>query len=102
MDFGNKMDFLIRLSQIKNKELAAEMPVDRSIISLLRTGKRGMPKNKLHIKAHCGKLCKTYYYRYPATGSCRGYGFSRSSHRGIARNACITFSALAYGRYRYC
>ena len=49
MDFGNKMDFLIRLSQIKNKELAAEMSVDRSLISLLRTGKRGMPKNKLHI-----------------------------------------------------
>lgn len=50
MDFGTKMDFLIRLSQIKNKELAAEMSVDRSLISLLRTGKRGMPKNKLHIK----------------------------------------------------
>lgn len=29
MDFSNKMDFLMKLTQIKNKELAAEMSVDR-------------------------------------------------------------------------
>lgn len=37
MDFCNKMDFLMKLTQMKNKELAAEMAVDRSLISLLRT-----------------------------------------------------------------
>lgn len=50
MDFCNKMDFLMKLTQMKNKELAAEMSVDRSLISLLRTGKRGMPQNEHHIK----------------------------------------------------
>lgn len=50
MDFCNKMDFLMKLTQMKNKELAAEMSVDRSLISLLRTGKRGIPQNKLHVR----------------------------------------------------
>lgn len=50
MDFCNKMDFLMKLVHMKNKELAAEMSVDRSLISLLRTGKRKMPQNELHIR----------------------------------------------------
>ncbi len=50
MDFCNKMDFLMKLTQMTNKELAAEISVDRSLISLLRTGRRGIPHNKLHIK----------------------------------------------------
>ncbi len=50
MDFCTKLDFLMKLTQMTNKELAAEISVDRSLISLLRTGRRGIPHNKLHIK----------------------------------------------------
>lgn len=58
MDFCNKMDFLMKLTQIQNKELAAEMTVDRSLISLLRTGKRGVPQNSLHIKRMADSFSK--------------------------------------------
>lgn len=58
MDFCNKMDFLMKLTQIQNKELAAEMSVDRSLISLLRTGKRGVPQNSLHIKRMADSFSK--------------------------------------------
>lgn len=58
MDFSNKIDFLMKLTHIKNKELAAEMSVDRSLISLLRNGKRGMPQNKLHIRRMAESFAK--------------------------------------------
>ncbi len=50
MQFYEKLNYLMKLTQITNKELAAEMAVDRSLISVLRNGKRGMPRNVLHIR----------------------------------------------------
>ena len=49
MLFSDKLNFLMILTQTSNKELAAAISVDRSLISLLRTGKRGMPRNREHI-----------------------------------------------------
>lgn len=49
MLFSDKLNFLMNLTQTSNKELAAAISVDRSLISLLRTGKRGMPRNREHI-----------------------------------------------------
>ncbi|MDD6810408.1 MAG: hypothetical protein PUD93_00850 [Lachnospiraceae bacterium] len=49
MDFSDKLNFLMNITQTSNKELAEGISVDRSLISLLRTGKRGMPRNREHI-----------------------------------------------------
>lgn len=45
MQFSEKLIFLMNITQTSNKELAVELGVDRSLISLLRSGKRGVPKN---------------------------------------------------------
>lgn len=49
MIFSDKLNFLMNLTQTANKDLAVGISVDRSLISLLRTGKRGMPRNHDHI-----------------------------------------------------
>lgn len=49
MDFSDKLNFLMKITQTMNKDLADGISVDRSLISLLRTGKRGMPRNREHI-----------------------------------------------------
>ena len=40
MPFAEKLSFLMHLPQTSNKELAAGLCVDSSLISLMRTGKR--------------------------------------------------------------
>ena len=40
MPFAEKLSFLMHLTQTSNKELAAELCVDPSLISLMRAGKR--------------------------------------------------------------
>lgn len=40
MPFAEKLSFLMHLTQTSNKELAAELCVESSLISLMRTGKR--------------------------------------------------------------
>lgn len=49
MTFSDKLNFLMKITQTSNKELAADISVDRSLISLLRNGRRGMPRNHEHI-----------------------------------------------------
>ena len=50
MLFSDKLNFLMNITQTSNKELAEGISVDRSLISLLRSGKRGMPRNRAHIR----------------------------------------------------
>ena len=42
MQFFDKLNFLMNITQASNKELAAALSVDRSLISLMRNGKRGL------------------------------------------------------------
>ena len=42
--FSEKLSFLMHLSNVSNKTLAAELNVDPSMISLMRTGKRKLPR----------------------------------------------------------
>lgn len=66
MEFCDKLSFLMTITQTSNKELASEISVDRSLISLLRNGKRGMPRNRDHIKnmaAYFAKQCTAEYQR---------------------------------------
>lgn len=51
MQFKDKLTFLMKLSQITNKELADAISVDPSLISLLRSGKRRQPQNQKYISA---------------------------------------------------
>ena len=46
MQYFDKLNFLMNITQTSNKELAAELAVDRSLISLLRNGKRGLPRKR--------------------------------------------------------
>lgn len=39
MQFSNKLNFLMSITNTSNKELAEGITVDRSLVSLLRTGK---------------------------------------------------------------
>ena len=80
MDFSNKIDFLMKLTQVKNKELAAEMSVDRSLISLLRNGKRGIPQNKLHFKRMAESFAKriTTAYQRQAIAEVSGLPYMRT------------------------
>ncbi|MBP3587450.1 MAG: hypothetical protein J6J51_00325 [Clostridia bacterium] len=45
MPFAEKLSFLMHITETSNKELAAELGVDPSLISLMRTGKRKLSKN---------------------------------------------------------
>lgn len=46
MQFPDKLNFLMQITQTSNKELAEELAVDRSLISLLRNGKRNLPRRR--------------------------------------------------------
>ncbi|MGM9524904.1 MAG: hypothetical protein ACI3U1_01410 [Peptococcaceae bacterium] len=50
MQFYEKLDFLMQVTQTSNKDLAKGISVDPSFISLLRSGKRKKPQNQEHIK----------------------------------------------------
>lgn len=50
MSFAEKLSFLMHITETSNKELAAELSVDPSMISLMRTGKRKLSKNSTHAK----------------------------------------------------
>lgn len=66
MQFNDKLIFLMNITQTTNKELANNISVDPSLISLLRSGKRKQPQNINHIKnmAHFfSKKCNADYQR---------------------------------------
>ncbi len=66
MEFCDKLNILMKITQTTNKRLAAEISVDPSLISLLRNGRRGMPRNREHIKNiafYFASLCTADYQR---------------------------------------
>ena len=66
MEFSDKLNFLIHISQTTNKELALELSVDRSFISLLRNGKRNL-RNRQTIKRMAfffARHCSAEFQRY--------------------------------------
>ena len=44
------MHFLLNITQTSNKELAAALSVGRSLISLMRSGKRGLSRKGENVK----------------------------------------------------
>ena len=66
MQFYEKLIFLLNLTQTSNRMLAHELQVDPSLISRLRTGTRGVPHNREHIKvmsSYFARKCTTEYQR---------------------------------------
>ncbi len=66
MEFSDKLNFLIHISQTSNKELALELSVDRSFISLLRNGKRNL-RNRQTIRRMAfffARHCSAEFQRY--------------------------------------
>lgn len=49
MEFKDKLNFLMKITQVSNKELSKAIAVDPSLVSLLRSGKRKPPQNNIHI-----------------------------------------------------
>ena len=62
MPFAEKLTFLMHITETSNKELAAELSVDPSMISLMRTGKRKLSKNPAQAK----KMALFFARRCPA------------------------------------
>ena len=62
MPFAEKLSFLMHITETSNKELAAELSVDPSMISLMRTGKRKLSKNPAQAK----KMALFFARRCPA------------------------------------
>ena len=63
MSFAEKLSFLMHITQTSNKELAAALSVDPSMISLMRTGKRKLSKNP----ANSQKMASFYAGRCTAS-----------------------------------
>ena len=64
MRFNEKMIFLMDITGTSNKLLADNINVDPSMISLIRTGRRGKPRNEAHLQAMAvyfsGRLLSLY------------------------------------------
>lgn len=66
MQFYEKLVFMMGLTQVSNRMLAQELQVDPSLISRLRTGARGMPRNHDQLKAmarYFAGRCSSEYQR---------------------------------------
>lgn len=66
MQLYEKLSFLMGLTQVTNRMLASELQVDPSLVSRLRTGTRGLPRNREHIKVmshYFSRHCNTEYQR---------------------------------------
>ena len=50
ISFAEKLSFLMHITETSNKELAAELSVDPSMVSLMRTGKRKLSKNPIQAR----------------------------------------------------
>ena len=64
--FAEKLSFLMRITDTSNKALAAELSVDPSMISLMRTGKRKLSKNPLQVQkmaSFFAKRCSAAFQR---------------------------------------
>lgn len=67
MLFKDKLSFLMNVTHTSNKELAHAIFVDPSLISLLRSGKRSIPRNHEHIEnmaIYFSKHCTADFQRY--------------------------------------
>ena len=62
MPFAEKLSFLMHITETTNKELAVELSVDPSLVSLMRTGKRKLSKNPLQSR----KMALFFARRCPA------------------------------------
>ena len=66
MPFAEKLSFLMHITQTSNKELAAGLGVDPSMISLLRTGKRRPSKKSgqaLRMAEYFARRCPAAFQR---------------------------------------
>lgn len=66
MPFSEKLTFLMHITETGNKELAAVLSLDPSMISLMRTGKRKLSKNPLQAKKMAdffAKRCSAAFQR---------------------------------------
>lgn len=66
MQFYEKLVFMMNLTQISNRELAQAVHIDPAVISRLRTGKRGLPRNTKTLRSMAqffGSRCVTEYQR---------------------------------------
>lgn len=64
MQFYEKLTFLLNITQVSNRMLARELNVDPSLVSRLRTGARGLPRNREQIRTMAdffSKHCTTEY-----------------------------------------
>ena len=67
MRFSDKLYFLMNITQTSNKQLAKELGVDRSLISMMRSGSRNLPRNPATVRnmaLYFAKNCSAEYQRF--------------------------------------
>ena len=91
MQFSEKLIFLMNITQTSNKELAVELGVDRSLISLLRSGKRGVPKNVKRMARVFAERSTADFQRYALWRPTWRNGCWRTgTWSGMLRRVCWT------------
>lgn len=78
MQLYEKLTFIMNLTQTSNRMMAKALRVDPSLISRLRTGARGIPRNREHLKEMADYLSKrcTTEYQYHALSEVMAVKFS--------------------------
>ena len=92
MQFKDKLDFLMKITQTSNKELAKGLSVDPSLISLLRSGKRKQPHNPQrinHMADYFASRCNADFQRN-ALSEMLGQTMLRSPMPQDALSSCLS------------
>ena len=67
MNYAEKLSFLMHISGATNKELAQELSLDPSMISLMRSGKRKLPRNPDQVRkmaVYFARRCSAPFQRH--------------------------------------
>ena len=97
MEFKDKLNFLMKITQVSNKELSKAIAVDPSLVSLLRSGKRKPPQNNIHIINMANFFVKKIYSSIPKDSfswSYEHFSSKKRSTKGADNKFGIPYSSL--------
>lgn len=89
MRFADKLSYLMSITQTSNKVLAAELGIDRSLVSMMRTGSRGMPRKKETVRN------MALFFARHSTADFQRHAISEMLGQTILRSA-VPVEVLAY------
>ncbi len=78
--FANRLDYIIRLTNVSTTALAKAANIDASYISKLRNGKRNLPKNNTFVKKISNYLAKHIVMNYQVETMCKHLNLAEWPH----------------------